>query len=645
MNRWTTLLMAAHVAVVNAMAAHAAADPLRQSIPFQRVKVSDDFWLSRMETNRKVTVPHNIKLCENTGRITNFARAGGLEQGEFQGKYYDDSDVYKMLEGVAYTLAQHPDPELETRADEIIDKIAAAQEDDGYINSYYTLKEPDKKWTNLNVMHELYCAGHMFEAAVAYYNATGKTTFLDVAKRKADHIDRLFGHDKRIGYPGHEEIELALIKLYKATGDERYRDLSKFFIDVRGRSDAPGNKPAEYCQAHVPVREQQDIVGHAVRAMYLYSGVADVAALTGDASLIAVMDRLWHRVVLEKMYITGGVGARREGESFGAPYELPNDSAYCETCASIGLALWNQRLWQLHGDSKYFDVVERAMYNGILSGVALSGDRFFYVNPLASNGGHHRQEWYGTACCPTNIVRFIPSIPGYIYGESEDAIWVNLYVAGEATAKTKSGNVTIKQETRYPWAGDINITITPEKPVTLAVHLRVPEWCYGANLKLNHKAFDDAERAKGYLVIRSEWKPGDQLQLDLPMPPRQVEAHPNVRADHGRLALQRGPLVYCLEAVDNDGGVFDLAIPREAKLEAEMQPDLLRGIVTITADGLTAPERDWQGTLYQTAAPAGPRKITAIPYYAWDHREPGEMEVWIPEAVGLAHRLEPEKKH
>ncbi len=640
----TLLCVATLLIGVTIMADHALADVARQSIPFQRVKVADAFWWPRMETNRKVTVPHNIKLCVDTGRISNFARAGGLEEGDFQGKYYDDSDVYKMLEGVAYTLAQHPDPELEKRADEIITKIAAAQEDNGYLNSYYTLREPDQKWTNLHVMHELYCAGHMFEAAVAYYNATGKKNLLEVAQRKADLIDRIFGHDKRIGYPGHQEIELALIKLYKATGEERYRELSKFFIDVRGRKDAPGNEASAYCQAHKPVREHEDIYGHAVRAMYLYSGVADVAALTGDASLIAVMDRLWHRVVLEKMYITGGVGARHEGEAFGEPYELPNDSAYCETCASIGLVLWNQRLWQLHGESKYFDVVERAMYNGVLSGVSLSGDRFFYVNPLASNGGHHRQEWYGTACCPTNIVRFLPSVPGYVYGEGKNDVWVNLYVAGEATAKTEVGEIKIKQDTRYPWAGDTTLTLNPPERTSFALHLRVPSWCEDPRVKVNRGTISRPRMEKGYIVIERKWEPGDTVWLDLPMPPRHVASHPLVKTNHGLLALQRGPLVYCLEAVDNGGGVFDLAVERDAELESEFMPDLLGGIVVIRARGLRRPESDWNEKLYQKAVDGERATVTAIPYYAWDHREPGEMVVWIPESLGRAHRLDDVKK-
>ena len=377
-----------------------------RAVPFTDVRITDEFWQPRLETNRKVTLPHNLKWCEDTGRISNFAKAGGLMEGEHEGIYFNDSDVYKVLEGAAYTLTQHPDKELEAQVDATIDKIASALQPDGYINSYYTLKEPDNRWTNLRKMHELYCGGHMFEAAVAYYKATGKRKLLDVSCKFADHIDRIFGHGKRIGYPGHEEIELALIKLYRTTGEERYRKLAEFFIEVRGQD----RKEKElYSQAHLPVKEQSEIVGHAVRAMYLYSGVADVVALTGDQEYLDAMERLWRNVTGQKMYLTGGIGATRHGEAFSANYDLPNETAYAETCASIGMAFWNHRLLMLHAESRFADVLERVLYNGLLSGVSLDGKTFFYTNRLASRGKDERQSWFSCACCPSNMVRFLPS--------------------------------------------------------------------------------------------------------------------------------------------------------------------------------------------------------------------------------------------
>ena len=402
-----------------------------KAVPFTAVQVRDSFWAPRLQTNREKSLPHNFKWCEDTGRFSNFAKAAGLVQGEFEGIYFNDSDVYKVLEGASYSLADHPDPALDRMTDEVIAKIAAAQRKDGYLNTYYTLVEPGKEWTECGVKHELYCAGHLIEAAVAHYRATGKRTLLDVAIRYANYIDSLFGPGKKADVPGHEEIELALVKLYEVTGDERYLELSKFFLTSRGKPAQRKQLYGEYCQDHRPVAEQTEIVGHAVRAMYLYSGVADVAAYTGDETFVAAMAKLWDDVVLHKMYITGGIGARHEGEAFGDPYELPNESAYCETCAAIGLALWSHRLNLLHADAQFADVLERVVYNGVLSGIGMDGEHYFYVNPLAADGNHHRQPFYPCACCPTNVVRFLPSLPGYVYATDRDGIYVNLYVAGD----------------------------------------------------------------------------------------------------------------------------------------------------------------------------------------------------------------------
>ncbi|NUQ66462.1 MAG: glycoside hydrolase family 127 protein [Pirellulales bacterium] len=579
-------------------------------VPFTEVKFSDVFWAPRLETNRTKSLPHNFKWCEQTGRVSNFAKAAGLMPGAFEGIYFNDSDVYKVLEGASYSLAQHPDPVLEKMVDDVIAKIAAAQQEDGYLNTYYTLVEPDQKWTNLPVRHELYCAGHLFEAAAAHHRATGKRTLLDVATRFADLIDRIFGPEKRYGVPGHEEIELALVKLYEVTGQRRYFDLARFFLDIRG--DASKRKIAgAYCQDHMPVRQQSEIVGHAVRAMYLYAGVADVAAYTGDQGFVDAMDRLWQDVVLRKLYITAGIGARHQGEAFGEPYELPNDTAYCETCAAIGLALWSHRMNLMHADARYADVLERAYYNGILSGIGMDGEHFFYVNPLASGGTHHRQPFYPCACCPTNVVRILPSLPGYVYAQDGHSVYVNLYVAGSAEVPLGNRTVKIVQETRYPWEGEVKVTILPGETATFDLRLRIPGWCEGGKLAVNGQPVEPLQVEKGYAVVRRQWAPGDSVQLRLSMEIRRIEAHPKVEADRGRVAIQRGPIVYAFEAVDNGGPVGRIILARDPQLSAEHRPDLLGGVTVVR--GL---DRDR-------------KPVVAVPYYGWDHREAGEMAVWV----------------
>ncbi len=613
MNRIVSSAFALTALLSIAPYAAAEAPPHREltAVPFTAVKLDDGFWAPRITTNRDASLPHNFEWCESTGRISNFAKAGGLMDGKFEGIYFNDSDVYKVLEGAAYSLADRRDPELEKTVDEVIAKIAAAQQPNGYLNSYYTLVEPDKKWTNLAVRHELYCAGHMFEAAVAYYRATGKRTLLDVAIKKADLIDSIFGPDKRHDVPGHEEIELALVKLAELTGEDRYFKLAQFFIDVRGDQSQRPKIYGAYCQDHVPVRQQSEIVGHAVRAMYLYAGVADIAGYTGDQALVDAMERLWQSVTGRKMYVTGGIGVQGHGEGFSGDYALPNRDAYCETCAAIGMALWNHRLNLLHADAKYADVVERVMYNGILSGIALDGKTFFYVNPLASSGGHHRQPFYGCACCPTNVVRFIPSVPGYVYATDEDSIFVNLYAAGSGQVPLAGKQVAVTQQTGYPWAGEVKLVINPPEPMAFRLCLRNPGWSQEtvAEVESDEKAKVDSQN--GYLMIERTWRPGDCVTLQLDMTVRRIEANPKVEADRGRVALQRGPVVYCFEQADNPAGVQNIMLPREPKFSIEQKSDLLGGIAVI-----------------KTTASDG-REVTAIPYYAWDHRQPGPMAVWV----------------
>jgi len=624
----------------------AAAEPLSklQPVPFTQVAIQDEFWAPRIETNRTRSIPHNFKWCRKTGRFSNFAKAGGLMEGGFEGIYFNDSDVYKVLEGASYLLQAHGDPNLDGQVDEVIAWIAAAQQPDGYLNSYYTLKEPQRRWTNCRARHELYCAGHLFEAAVAHYRATGKKTLLNVAIKFADHIAGIFGPEKRHDVPGHEEIELALVKLADVTGSDKYLKLARFFLDIRGRKSEKRPKIyGHYCQDHQPVTEQSEPTGHAVRAMYLYSGMADMAAATGDKAYVEALGRLWENTVTKKMYITGAIGSTRHGEAFGKNYQLPNDTAYCETCASVGMCLWNHRMNLLHADAKYMDTFERTAYNGFLAGVDLGGEKFFYVNPLASRGRHHRQEFYGCACCPTNVVRFLPSLPGYVYATGDEAIYVNLFAAGRATIKLKGGPVKVTQTTRYPWDGKVRIGIDPARPAEFDLCVRWPSWARNETETRGLYAFLPGPRPRagaatlqwrangkppqtrvrdGYQVFRRKWQAGDWIEIVLPMEARRVYAHKDVEADAGRVALQRGPIVYCLEAVDNGGHVTDVYLPRDAKLTSEFRKDLLGGVQVIRARARV------RGT-----PPAGdePIDILAVPYYAWDHRRPGEMAVWIAE--------------
>ncbi|MBT3270343.1 glycoside hydrolase family 127 protein [Candidatus Poribacteria bacterium] len=604
-------------------------DSAIEPVPASAVDVTDAFWAPRLEVNRTVTLPHSFRQCEATNRVRNFEAAGGLIDAKFDGIYFNDSDLYKVVEAAAHSLARHPDDELDAYVDGLIAKFAAAQEDDGYLNTYFTLVEPDKKWTNLADMHELYCAGHLIEAAVAHHRATGKSNLLDVAVRFADHIDGVFGPGKRSGVPGHEEIELALVKLYELTNERRYLDLAAFFIDERGANDRA------YAQDHAPVREQDSIEGHAVRAMYLYAAVADIVRHSPDPALLATLDRIWDDVALGKTYITGAVGPSAHNEGFTVPYDLPNDSAYAETCAAIATALWNHRMFRLHGDGAYMDVVEQSLYNGFLSGISLAGDDFFYVNPLGSHGHHHRQPWFGCACCPSNVVRFVPRVPGYIYATSENAVWVNLFVGSRATMSVGGQEVELIQETDYPWDGRVRITVNPAEPATYALHVRVPGWCSRQSMMVPDRP-ETLTSQDGYVRIEREWQKGDVVEIDMPMPVDRIVAHPQVKADRGRVALRRGPITYCAEGVDNGGSVRDIALPRDARLASRHEPDLLGGVTVVTGPASRRPVADWDGHLYRQRAEDDDVDLVAIPYYAWDNRDASDMTVWFPETTGLA---------
>lgn len=583
-----------------------------EQIDFSHVKINDNFWSPRLSKHVSATLPVCIDQIENqTGRIRNFENAAKGE-GEHSGIFFDDSDVYKALEGMAYSLINNPDPELEKKADEWIDKFAAAQQPDGYINTFYTLTGLDKRWTNMD-KHEMYCTGHMIEAGVAYYQATGKRKLLDVCIRMTDHMMSQFGPGKRHWVPGHEEIELALVKLYQTTQEQKYLDFAYWLLEERGHGHGTmgdeGKWNPVYYQDIVPVRQLTDISGHAVRCMYLYCGMADVAALKNDTGYIAAMDRLWDDVVHRNMYITGGVGSSHDNEGFTEDYDLPNLDAYCETCASVGMVLWNQRMNQLTGDSKYIDVLERSLYNGALAGISLGGDRFFYVNPLESKGDHHRQEWYGCACCPSQLSRFLPSIGNYIYASSDDALWVNLYIGNTGQIRIGETDILLTQETDYPWDGSVKLTISTSQPLEKEIRLRIPNWCKTYDLSINGKRINVSEE-KGYAVIK-DWKSQDVIALDMDMPVEIVAADPHVKENFGKRAIQRGPLVYCMEEIDNPVYFDQIQLSPSTTFQTAFASDILNGIKTIKTNGRA-------------------QSATFIPYYAWDNRKAGKMRVWIP---------------
>ncbi len=615
--------------------------PLKlQAVPFNQVEIQDRFWSPKQETNRVASIAVNLEMLEKAGNIKNFELAAARKRDGYSGPVFMDSDLYKGLEAAAYSLTTHPDPVLEQKLDEIIAKIAAAQEPDGYLNTHFQVVAPDKKWTNLRDWHELYCAGHLFEGAVAHFQATGKRNFLEVAVKLANKIDAVFGEGpgKRMGYPGHPETELALVKLWRVTGEARYFNLARFFVENRGRRffAEEHNTPLDrydgsYWQDDVPIYDHKNIKGHAVRAAYLLSGSVDVAAETDDARLLQMVDRVWRNTALKNVYITGGIGPSSHNEGFTVDYDLPNATAYQETCASVAMALWNHRLALLYGDSKYADLMERALYNGVLAGVSRDGRRFFYVNPLASEGNHHRSEWFGCACCPPNVARTLASIGGYAYAASADALWVNLYVQGSVQAQVGGGDVKLRVATDYPWDGRVELRPDVERPTRFALRLRIPGWCASATVEVNGRKVTPA-RERGYLVIDREWRRRDRVALGLAMPVERVVAHPKVKENTGLVALQRGPLVYCLEAVDHAEPIESLALPPGAALTAA-KVDLLGGLTVIQGTADATPTVEWKNRLYQSAPALRKVALTAIPYYAWDNRQAGPMRVWLPQVT------------
>lgn len=607
-------------------------------VPFTSVTVDDAFWGQRLQASRDVTIPLAFSKCEETGRYDNFVKAANpSDEYEVGGFSFDDTDVYKTIEGASYLLQTYPDEQLEAYIDSVLTIVAAAQEPDGYLYTARTMNPAhphdwagEERWVAVeNLSHEFYNLGHMIEGAVAHYRATGKRNFLDIAIRYADCVCENIGDGEGqfAAVPGHQIAEMALAKLYLVTGEEKYLQQAKYFLDKRGYT----SRKDEYSQAHQPVVEQEEAVGHAVRAVYMYSGMADVAALTGDQEYIDAVGNIWNNIVGKKYYITGGIGATNAGEAFGKNYQLPNATAYCETCAAIGFVYVNHRLFLLHGESKYYDVLERTLYNGLLSGVSLDGGGFFYPNPLESNGGHERQPWFGCACCPSNICRFIPSLPGYMYAVKDNSLYVNLFVSDEVKTEVEGREVVLKQTTNYPWSGDVTIEVEQASRKPFALKIRIPGWVkgdvvpsdlytyadgkdLGYSVKVNGASAEGTLTEDGYYTIERVWSEGDKVDVAFDMEPRAVKAHELVEADKGKVAFERGPIVYCAEWPDNDFDVREVVVEADAELEVVERADMLYGINQLKTNGtLNGEEVD----------------VTLIPYYAWAHRGRGTMAVWL----------------
>jgi len=670
--RFVSRLLAAIVLSLACMPSSADTPPARglQEVTRDRVKLRGGFWGPRLKTHHEVTIPHALNCLEKNGHVTNFDKAAGVFDGPLRGHHAFDSDLHKALEGALYSLQHRDDTKLRKRVEGIIDRILAAQQKDGFLISCYIVKDPDKRWQNLRLEHQLYNAGHFFEMAVEHHRLTADTRVLDAAKRFADHIDGIFGPGKRYDVPGHEEVELALVKLYRATGEKRYLKLSRFFLDERGHAHGRQRKPFDpksvstdlpkfkpplthaqrrtirrarnsirngRMQDHKPLVEQ-DAVGHAVRAGYVYCGMTDIARFMDAPKYARAVERIWKDVVSRKMYITGGIGtAQYHDEGFGDPYLLPNRT-YCESCAGIAHVFWQHRMSLLKAHARYADVMELALYNAAISGISIAGDAFFYCNPLAGRGGR-RRSWIGLACCPTNLARIIPQVGGLAYARRRRRLYVNLYLAGTASLRIDDRlTVRLDQKTDYPWNGRVRLAVTPDRASEFALCLRIPGWALGrpvpsdlyrfaeantapVGLKVNSKAVTVEPKDDGYVHIERRWQAGDVVELDLPMPVRRVCAHEKVEADRGKVAVMRGPIVYCIEAVDHPGAnVLGLALPPKADLRTEHRAELLGGVTVIRGKALADKKR--------------PVTLTAVPYYAWANRKPGAMTVWL-DAAGV----------
>ncbi|RLE88272.1 MAG: glycoside hydrolase family 127 protein [Thermoprotei archaeon] len=597
-------------------------------VPVNAVKLRDSFWGNRIEVLRKVTIPTQYEELEGTGRIENFRKVARGDK-DIIWRIADDSDVYKWVEAAAFTLAYEYDSNIERMLEEVVDAISSAQDEDGYLFTYYAY-DKRSRWKDLIRMHELYCAGHLFQAAIAYYRATGRDKLLNTAIRLADHIADVFGPDGQSGAPGHPEIEMALVEMYRQTGREKYLELARFFLDQRGKGLLGGDI---VLIDHKPFRELDSMVGHAVRAIYLCCGATDIYLETGDESLYNTLERLW-RSMMKRMYITGGVGSRYHGEAFGEDYELPNVRAYAETCAAVANVMWNWRMLMVTAEARFTDVIETVIYNGALSGISLDGRHYFYVNPLADRGRHSRQEWFRCACCPPNIARLLASLPGYFYSTSSKGIWIHLYASSTSTIELNGRIVELTQETKYPWEGRVKLKVNPEKTDTFSLFIRIPEWCEEVKIIVEKKEFKRKVLPGSYLKIERDWHYGDTIEVLMSMKPTLIVSHPHVLGNTDRVAIKRGPIVYCLEHIDNpDFDVWDIVIPPDIQLKEEFRSELLNGIVVVRGRAFVIDSKRWENRLYLPLKnmPLELRKVEfrAIPYYAWANREPGPMIVWL----------------
>jgi len=633
--------------------------------PLSAVDIRDDFWTPRLETNRLVTLEHQYDHIKANGCLDNFRRVLGEAGGEFEGPMFLDANAYKWLEAASYALRKGEMPWLREKIDEVVSLIERAQAEDGYLCTFFMLADGENRWTNFSRMHELYCAGHLIEAAIAHHRSTGETRLLDVARQLADHIDERFGPGQREIVPGHEEIELALVELYRETGERRYLDLSKCLIDRRGQDPSPlaaefskqwdlgstenydevlqsieanqgvfldesGTYDGRFAQDHAPVREQESVEGHAVRATYLYTAVAALLQEVDDAELFDAVERLWENMVRKRMYVTGGVGSTPEGESLTEDYDLPNETAYAETCAAIGNVRWSQKMFELTGEAKYIDVLERALYNGVLVGVSLDGTRFSYSNPLETHGSYERKEWLYVACCPPNLTRTLASIEQYVYAQDGDSLFVNLYIGSDFETTVSGHPIRLEQRTEYPWKGDMDVEMSLEAPTEFTMKFRIPEWANGHEIAVNDRSIA-ADVGDGYASVRRTWEDSDQISVTFPIAVDVLAAHPDVRADEGHVALQRGPLVYCVESVDNTAPVHNLILSDPGSLTASHDESLLEGITVIKGPATVQRLAEWDDALYRPIDSIGTDQatVTAIPYYAWNNREQGAMRVWL----------------
>jgi uncharacterized protein len=626
-----------------------------QPVPFTSVKLTDNFWAPRIKKNASVTIPIAFGYCESTGRVKNFEIAAGLDTGKFQTIFpFDDSDVYKIIEGASYSLQTFPDPKLEAYIDTLIQKIGLAQEPDGYLYTNRTIAEKHNgaglhEWAGKNrwemdsvLSHELYNLGHLYEAAVAHYQATGKRTLLDIALKSADLVNKDFGTEKIKVYPGHQVIEMGLVKLYRVTGEKKYLDLAKFFLDIRGP------KGQVYNQANLRPVDQTEAEGHAVRATYMYSGMADIAAIENNDAYLNAITKIWGDLVNGKMYITGGIGANGGNEGFADSFELPNMSAYCETCASIGDIFFNQRMFLLNGQSKYIDILEKTLYNSMLAGVSLSADRFFYPNPLESNGKQQRQAWFGCACCPSNVARFVPAIPGYIYAVTDKMLYINLFISDDANITLGKKNIHVTQKANFPWDGKVEITINPETKSNFILKIRIPGWARNEAFPGDLYKFTDNDAAQvslmingnksdlnladGYAVVSRKWEQGDKVEINFPMPVRKVVADERVKEDKDKVAFQRGPVIYCAEWPESStGNVLDLVIKKDASFRTEFDPSLLDGTQVIETSGMhmMSPDNKVEKG-HGSSFASGEITVKLIPYALWNNRGAGQMRVWLP---------------